>query len=181
LHKTVARARSALAFAIALRQEREMSLPLTLEEALARGEVLAANTTESIRVVRVAQWVYKFLKPLADVGWQPRETYVRQLRLRRRASHAWPEFNPLYFLEREWLVTSRFVAGREATLDECRGLARQLRDSGRGYVQDVGQPNVRVLDGRLVVVDFLIAEDHPDWLSAQAIHPPNLMETLSCL
>lgn len=154
--------------------------PLTLDEALARGEILAANTTESTRVVRVGEWVYKFLKPPQDVGWQPRDTYVRQLGLRVRASHAWPEFNPLVFLERDWLVTSRFVAGREATLDECRALARQLRRSGRGYVQDVGQPNVRVLDGRLVVVDFLIAQDHPDWLSARTVHLPNLLETLSC-
>jgi hypothetical protein len=31
--------------------------PITLDQALARGEVLAANTTESTRVIRVGEWV----------------------------------------------------------------------------------------------------------------------------
>lgn len=149
-----------------------MLASLTLDEALARGEILAVNTTESTHVIRVGEWVYKFLKPLDEAGWQPRETYVPQLRLRVSASRAWPEFNPLWFHQADGLVISRFIGGREATHDECRGLADHLRQSGRGYVQDVGQPNVRVREGRLVVVDFLIAQDHPDWHCAAAVHPP---------
>ena len=81
-----------------------MATVLTLDEALARGEILAANTTESTHVVRVGEWVYKFLKPFRTADVRRPEAYVRQLNFRCHVSHAWPEFNPVTFAERTWLV-----------------------------------------------------------------------------
>jgi hypothetical protein len=83
------------------------------------------------------------------------------------------------FFEREWLIVSQFIAGREATYDECRDLADDLRRSGRGFVQDVAQPNVRVQGGRLFVLDFLIDRNHPDWFVERTAIPRALRESMS--
>ena len=153
---------------------------LTLDEALARGEVLAANTTESVRVIRVGDWVYKFLRPRSDGCWEPIEISLRQLRFRVAVSRQGSEFNPLTLVEGEWLVVSRFIVGREATYDECRALYRHFRSTGRAFVQDVGQHNVIVADGRLVVVDFSINEHDPDWCPARCLESSNLLEPEPC-
>jgi hypothetical protein len=157
-----------------------MPAVLTLEEALARGEVLATNTTESTHVIRVGEWVYKFLRPQTDGCWEPIESSLRQLRFRVAVSRQWAEFNRLVLLEDEWLVVSRFIEGRQATYDECRELYRHLRETARGYVQDVGQRNVIVADGRLRVVDFSIYELDPDWCPVRCLESSNALEAESC-
>jgi hypothetical protein len=157
-----------------------MPVLLTLDEALVRGEILATDTTESTHVIRAGEWVYKFLKPFRLADAARREAYVRQLHFRSHVSRTWPEFNSVLFSERRWLVVSRFVVGRQATFDECRELYRCLRQSGRAYIQDVGQHNVRVREGRLIAIDFLIAEHHPDWLAARSMFVSNPVETELC-
>jgi hypothetical protein len=93
----------------------------------------------------------------------------------------WPEFNPVFFLKRDWLIVSPFVLGRQATFDECRELCREFRRGGRAFVQDVGQHNVRVRGERMVIIDFHILEHHPDWLAAKSLFLPRASEDESCL
>jgi hypothetical protein len=60
-------------------EDAKMFVPMTLDQALARGEVLAADTTESTHVIRVGDWVYKFLQPLRRGSWRSLDDYIRQL------------------------------------------------------------------------------------------------------
>jgi hypothetical protein len=164
-----------------LREQREMLAPLlTLDQALARGEVLAADTTESTHVIRVGSWVYKFLRPRTDGCWEPFETSLRQLRFRAALSRQATEFNPLTLLEDDWLIVSPFVEGRDATNDECRELYRHFRDTGRGYIQDVCPKNVVVADARLTLVDFSIYEYDPDWCPSRCLESSNPGEIERC-
>jgi hypothetical protein len=146
----------------------------------APSEILAENTTEALRVVRVGDWVYKYLKPPVCGGWEQARDYLRYLRFRAFESRVWPELNPHWFLPRRRALFSRFVSGRPATFDETRRLAWDIRASGRGYLQDLTASNVRVVDGRFVVIDFHLAEQLPDWRRRLASLPHRFLESVSC-
>lgn len=139
--------------------------PLTLDEALARGEILAANTTESTHIIRVGEWVYKLLKPLDTFPFQTHVERLRELQFRLRESQLHEELNPLAYDELRNCVISRFIRGRQGTAAEASALLEHFERTGRGYLMDIGPANVRVPAGGLVVIDFAVIETHRHWRS----------------
>lgn len=131
-------------------------------------ETLAENTFEALRVVRQGEWVYKFLKSpksvtLARPGGGQRELYLRVLE-----SHCHPELNPMWFSAKLKCIVSRYVAGRLATTKEATALLDRFARTGRGYIKDCGPNNVRIIDERAVVIDFVLAEENHDWRRRRA-------------
>ncbi len=146
---------------------RKFSLSLSLSRSLSLHdegeEVLAVDTAEAFRVVRCGRWVYKFLKPHDALPFGPPEFCRRALRLRVCESHRHFELNPLWLIEAWNCVASRFAAGRNASIAECESLGDHFARTGRGYLGDCGPANVRIVDGRPVVVDFVISTAHYEW------------------
>jgi hypothetical protein len=148
--------------------------PLTLDQALARGEILASNTTESTHVIRIGNWVYKFLRLHTDLK-QSASRWRRQIELRVCHSYRHAELNPLEFHTTMGLVVSKFVYGRFASTAESEALCRRFLDSRRGYVVDLNPSNVIITADGPVAIDFEIAEHHADWPLA-AYSTPFLQE-----
>ena len=143
--------------------------PLSLDEALARGEVLAANTTEATHVIRVGGWVYKFLKPSDQFPPKTAAESRRQIELRVRESWVQPELNPLRYDGNRNVLLAKYVAGRPATISESSALYRHFRRTCRGYLIDITAGNVIVVGQRFVLIDFILAEDHFDWHASHAL------------
>jgi hypothetical protein len=123
-------------------------------------ELLAENTFEALRIVRQGDWVFKFLRPLEGT-LQP-ETRKRELRLRAQASQVHSELNAMWLNETCNCVVSRFVGGVAATDEEASILMDHFSRSGRNYLQDISGSNVRIADGRAVVIDFAFVEGNYD-------------------
>jgi hypothetical protein len=127
--------------------------------------VLAEHTGEALRIVRRGALVYKFLRP--HENFRPSaDGRLRQLRLRVRESRRWPETNPLTFDQSTRCLISPYIAGRPPTRQEVLALRAHLRAMGRGYLEDVSRHNVLVTDGRPILIDFAVNEDHPDFPTA---------------
>jgi len=139
---------------------------------LAGGVLLAENTYEALRVIRRGDWVYKFLKPHDAFPPFTAAERLRQIHLRVAESQRHPELNPLCFLVRENCLVSRFVAGRRASPREARACQRNLLATGRGYLFDVNEENIRIDGPRAVVIDFAIDERHSDWIARNCLMEP---------
>jgi hypothetical protein len=154
-----------------------MLAPLfTLDQALARGEVLAERTHESTHVICVGEWVYKFLKPLGPNPRQDAKAHWRQIAFRVFESHRWPELNPLSYDERSHCLISRYVSGRPASRGEIVEVVKSLEGSGRGYLVDISVHNVLVTETQRVIIDFTVAEEHVHWRRRKAYLPAHLRE-----
>jgi hypothetical protein len=149
----------------------EPSRPLGPSASLGPGDLLAADTTEAIRVVRRGDWVFKFLKPHNAFPPRTAPERLRQIRLRVRESRLHAELNPLAYDEEANCLVSRFVEGRRAGTRQCNDLLGRMIAERRGYILDLNPFNVLCAGDRLVIVDFEIAESHPDWLAAQNAAP----------
>jgi hypothetical protein len=143
---------------------------LTLDEALACGEVLASDTTEATHVIRVGDAVYKFLRPSDQFLPATCAERHRQLALRVLESFVHVEVNPITYQTRSNVIVSKFVEGRCASTREADSLSKLFIESCRGYMHDLSPPNIKITFRGPVVVDFEVADHLPDWaesLSAQ--------------
>ena len=121
------------------------------------------NSTESTHVVRVGEWVYKFLKSFGRDPRRNAKVHWRQIELRVSESRRWREFAPLAYEEATHCLISPFIDGPSASSKEASDLASEFRNTGRGYLMDISQHNVLVMAGQRIVIDFIVAEDHIDW------------------
>jgi hypothetical protein len=130
----------------------------------ARGELLAENTTESLRILRVGEWVYKFLRPHDSFGRLQQQVRQRELHYRVQVSRRSSEFNPLTFDESANCIISRYVHGTLPTQQQIDELKACFLAAGRGYIKDIRDRNIVVVENRPVVIDFQVDERHPHFL-----------------
>jgi hypothetical protein len=128
--------------------------------------ILARDTHEARLVVRVGDWVFKYLRPAdqyARATGVPPQARRRELRLRAMESHRHAELNPLWLDEERNVVVSRYVAGRMASPAEVAELLDGFARSTRGFITDLTPANVRMVSGRPFVIDFALAIGGRDW------------------
>ena len=123
--------------------------------------ILAENTSEAIRVVRVGRWVFKVLRPPESFATHKnprlrmsgRDTLARWQRMA-DVSVGRPPLNPLTFIEQR-LFVSRFIEGRHPTPDELQPIVRRVELLRLG-VLDVSRENVILGPDGPVVVDWFM-------------------------
>ena len=114
--------------------------------------------------------VYKYLKLHDRFSLQSAVDRRRQIDLRVRESLLHEELNPLAYDEANNCLASRFVPGRHATEAEALSLVRDLERTRRAYLMDVNQGNILVEGARLVVIDFIVVEQHIQFRLRELAH-----------